>query len=370
MSQDTAELRAWMGMLLTEGKLTPFPMGDEAAFFAVARDEGVIALVDAALATTDAAISPRLKSIFRHAMHGVVAHELVRQTEAQSVVSTLSPNVRVLILKGTALAYWLYESPAYRPRSDFDILVEHKSAAEHVVTALEKMGYARRGSLVEQAAGFEIALQREMAGGFIHRIDLHWRLMNNAALARGFEFEDMWDSSIAIPQLHPQARGLGRVHALAHALLHRITNMPSGKQDRLIWLFDIHLLAGGCTGEEWQGFEQMCLEKAIATPCLDGMRASRIVLGTVIPSELEARLTGMIQTESWRLDSMSDLGGMDRSHLSALPWREKIGWLRRKLIPSRQFMRHRYGVDGYPGLAKAYLGRWWVGVRRAFGRAN
>lgn len=58
---------------------------------------------------------------------------------------------------------------------------------------------------------------------------------------------------------------------------------------------------------------------------------------------------------------------MNRAHLRALRWPERLGWLRRKLFPSRAFMRHRYGAAGALALARAYLQRWWVGLRRALG---
>lgn len=60
---------------------------------------------------------------------------------------------------------------------------------------------------------------------------------------------------------------------------------------------------------------------------------------------------------------------MDRAHLAALPWRGKLGWLRRKLFPSSEFMRYRYGISGTSAaLTRAYLTRWKIGVLRLFKR--
>ena len=116
------------------------------------------------------------------------------------------------------------------------------------------------------------------------RLDAHHR----SSLAPGepcivvawVTFGELWAGRIPIPKLQAQALGLGRVHALVHALLHRVTNFPSGTQDRLIWLYDIHLLAGGCSEEEWRQFLRLCADKGIATPCLDGLRATRASFST------------------------------------------------------------------------------------------
>jgi hypothetical protein len=90
------------------------------------------------------------------------------------------------------------------------------------------------------------------------------------------------------------------------------------------------------------------------------------VFATRIPSEVEAELRQLSVAEPWKFGRLGQ-GAMDRAHLSALPLRQQIGWLRRKLFPSPEFMRHRYGVQGSPGLLRAYVARWWVGLKRAAG---
>lgn len=371
MSLSPSELRVWLARLLVDGVITP--LSDEAggALLGLARDEGVVVLMVDALAAVEIEPYPprHFLAMSRDEARSMVAHEMARQMEARAVISALaSISVRALVLKGTALAYWIYAHPAQRSRGDFDLLVEDWRHAVRAAEALRQLGYEFDGPSVEQATGYEVALERRTPGGLGHRIDLHWRLMNNAALARGLAFDELWSASINIPKLHPRARGLGQVHALAHALLHRVTNMPSGQQDRLVWLYDIHLLSAGFEKEEWQGFKQLCDEKGIAGPCLDGLRASRRVFGTMIPAEIEEAIAGKAKTESWRMAAMSNVGAMDRSHLKALSWKGKIDWVVRKLFPPAEFMRFRYGATGGIGLARAYMLRWWKGVRRALGR--
>ncbi len=334
-----------------------------------AQQEGVAALLADALVKAESNIDLQLKQSFQDAARVAAAYELSRFAETRTVLRVLADGgVRALLLKGSALAYWLYREPAHRSRCDVDILVDGKSQAELAVSLLESVGYRLVAPPVRQVAGFETALERNTASGASHQIDLHWRLMNHAELTQGFSFfKELWANSIPIERLGGNAQGLTRAYALAHALLHRVANFPSGKQDRLIWLYDMHLLAGGCSVEDWREFLRLCREKAIAMPCLDGLQASRIAFGTAIPMDIETTLQEMSGRETWRMGEMLDQGAMDRAHLAALSWSEKAGWLWRKLFPSPTFMRYRYGAEGAGGLAQAYLARWWTGVKRGFG---
>jgi hypothetical protein len=297
------------------------------------------------------------------------AIELARLGHARQVLTALQvAAIDVLVLKGTALAYWLYRQPAWRPRCDLDLLVMDRATAQCAVDALASLGYLPVAEVsTTEVAEFEVALERHTPTGQVYTVDLHWQLVNHASLTRGFGFDELWTQRIRVDALHPQAFGLCRMHALTHALLHRVTNMPQGQQDRLIWLYDIHLLASGASADEWQSFLRLCGEKRIATPCLDGLVATRAVFATTIPAAVEADLRQRSGGESWQLGGTVDQGVMDRAHLGALGWPDKLRWLRRKLFPPAEFMRYRYQAVGPISLCKAYLTRWWVGIRRALG---
>lgn len=360
--------RDWIQAAIA-GRDLPDLQTDAVEIEALAHEEGVLALLASACSARDNGCLSGLREALHVAAMRQAALELDRMAQARRVLSALADaGVEALVLKGAALAYWLYDAPAQRPRCDMDVLVASQAEAARAVTALIAVGFSLAAEVgVEASAEYEIALVRRSTAGSLHTVDLHWRLLNHAALARGLGFEELWSHSIPIPKLHARARGLGRVHALVHALLHRVTNVPSGKHNRLVWLYDIHLLAGGCDADGWRSLLDICASKAIATPCLDGLRASRIAFSTAIPTGIETDLQAIAVGEKWKLDASLDQGTMDRAHLRALSWPAKIGWLGRKLFPSVEFMRYRYGASGVAGLMRAYLQRWWVGLRRGLG---
>lgn len=81
----------------------------------------------------------------------VVLMGLARQDAVRDMAATLEVRRRLdildeagiasLVLKGTALALWLYREPWHRARSDFDLLVPDKAAAKTVVDLLLAQGY-------------------------------------------------------------------------------------------------------------------------------------------------------------------------------------------------------------------------------------
>jgi len=327
--------------------------------------EGVLVLLHDA----DPPLPREIKSALRSMTKSEVAFELARGAEARRVLEALrSAELRVLSLKGTALAYWLYAHPAQRPRSDLDLLVSNIDEARRAVLVLQALGYEVIADVAaEDSAEFEIALEYHSPMGTAHVVDLHWRLLNHALLTKGFDFEEIWEQSQPIVKLTVSARGLGHLHALLHALLHRVTNIPNGNHNRLVWLYDIHLLARGMAAGHWSALIDTSGGRGIATPVLDGLTASVAMLGTEVPDHVMKALATLAADERWALLPDASIGALDRAHFKALTRRQKLAWLRRKLFPSRKFMRHRYGVEGLPSLVGAYLRRWWVGMRRGLG---
>ena len=336
-----------------------------------AESQGVAALMADALGSSEDLLPPRLRSIretFQGRAKSLAILELSRRARAQHVLGVLGDaGIPVLVLKGMALGYWLYPSPVQRPGADVDLLVPDLETAEKGVAALLAGGYRLvDGVIPVRSSGLEVALR--FSARHDHEVDLHWQLLNNARLARGFGFTELSDAAIALPALVPGARGLGPLHALAHALLHRVANIPSGRQNRLIWLYDIHLLAARFGESDWKAFLHLCAEKSIGSSCHDGLAASQAMMRTPLPDGLLDAMRSQAAASHWQLQNISGRGALDRAHWMALPLGERLRWIWRKLFPPPAFMRYRYGVEGFQGLVTAYVRRAWVGVGRLLGK--
>ena len=364
----------WCADVLAGESLAQLAMScphDEEAVLRCAESQGVAALMADVLTSSESLLSPPLRSI-QKALQGrgksLAILELSRRARAQHVLGVLAEaGIPVLVLKGMALGYWLYPSPVQRPGADVDLLVPDLEAAEQGVAALLAGGYRLvDGVIPARSSGLEVTLR--FSARHDHEVDLHWQLLNHARLARGFGFAELSDAAIALPALVPGARGLGPLHALAHALLHRVASIPSGRQNRLIWLYDIHLLAARLTESYWKDFLRLCAQKSIDSSCHDGLAASQALLRTPLPDGLLDAMRRQAAGSHWQLQNISGRGALDRAHWMALPWRERMPWMWRKLFPPPAFMRYRYGVDGFWSLVTAYARRVWVGVGRLLGK--
>lgn len=97
---------------------------------------------------------------------------------AELLLAFSDTGVTALLLKGSALAYDLYDEPAARARGDSDVLValDDLPAARRV---LGSIGFARGA---DQLPADDLALQEIWSlageGGLQHHIDLHWQLLN------------------------------------------------------------------------------------------------------------------------------------------------------------------------------------------------
>lgn len=206
--------------------------------------------------------------------------------------------IRALLMKGTATAYDLYDNPAYRSRSDSDVLVARHDVSK--ATAL----LAGRGYKAGALGGVtpEFALQQvwilDLPDGGSHVIDLHWQVMNAPSLNDMLPFEDCWDNARPLPRLSPHAWTMDRARLLIHTCLHRAMQLNApyfvdGRTffdpARLIWSVDIHLLAQALKDPDWQVLAELTKVMGISRLCLSAVRAAQADLGSEISSgEMDA----------------------------------------------------------------------------------
>ncbi len=145
--------------------------------------------------------------------------ELKKKQELLLVLKALDQaNIKVLLYKGTALAYSLYKDPSERRRLDHDILVSdnnHKRAAK----ILSELGYIE----YQQLEIFnERCFVKKDEYNINHVIDLHWKLSNRSFIARLFLFEELWNRSEKLEKLLPNTRRLSNEDQFIATALHEV----------------------------------------------------------------------------------------------------------------------------------------------------
>jgi hypothetical protein len=329
---------------------------------AAAEQHGVSCLLADALA----AASAREAAAFVHRSRAEAVRDIVVQHELRGLLQAFAGDgVRVLVVKGSALAYTLYVQPWHRPRLDTDILVAEEDVAA-AIAVLSARGYAASpaistGQLVSHQAPYE----RTDVRGARHVIDLHWKVVNPQLLAAALTFDHLWARAASAPPLGPAARVPRAVDALILACVHRLAHHQSF--ERLIWLYDLRLLSRALAADDWTDLCRTACANGVASLCLDGLRHARTRVGAELPAPFEAELEAAGQWERSRAYVHGSLSRRDVlvSDLRTLPtWRQRLRLLREHAFPPAPFMRHRYGVRGRLWLPALYVHRLVSGASR------
>jgi hypothetical protein len=259
-----------------------------------------------------------------------------------------------ILLKGTALAYDLYDEPATRARGDTDLLVDPADLAK-VRNLLLQLGYRRDEGPTDGSVddfGLQEVWRSSQHRPFDHVVDLHWQLLNAPSLRDVLPFAECASGLRPLPRLSPSAFAMDRVKTLIHTCIHRAMHFTSpyfvGSQvyyggDRLIWLSDIHLLAASLQPEEWTRLCQASKTFGVSSPCLDGLVTARRLLATPVPEwvcDTLAEDARLAPPATYLASGQLRRAWQDWSAING--FRRKFDYLRARAFPPSSFMRGKY----------------------------
>lgn len=313
-----------------------------------------------------------LRERLEHQAKTDLVWELAHRAELPACLATLAEaGLDVLLLKGTALAYALYPVASIRARGDTDLFVQAEEVPK-LRELLAARGYVR--DTHSQGVGYEVNLTRKDRFGLEHVLDVHWRLSSNAVFAGLLDWDEARRMSIAVPALGAHARGLGHVHALLHSCVHRAVHFhspyyvygePYLERNRLIWLYDVRLLADALGAADWSSFVDLAHERGVSALCLDALHAATEHVGAAIPGDVSLALARPKRSE------------LSAQLLSGSPWRgawvefraqrtmaARWKFLRDLFFPDREYMLRKYPGQRARPLPYLYVRRIAEGVQR------
>ena len=200
-------------------------------------------------------------------------------------------DIQPLLFKGTSLAYGMYKSPWLRMRGDTDMLVPLQER-QTVQDVLRRLGFEKSFAVGGEFVSYQASFIFDAPDQSSHVIDLHWKINNSEVLSNLFLYEDLLRHAVHLPGLCCDAMAVGPVHALLLACMHRQVHVHSPyyvegiaylDADRLIWLYDIHLLAELLSMAQWQEVIQIATAKEMQSVCLAGIRAAMLCFHTACP---------------------------------------------------------------------------------------
>jgi hypothetical protein len=298
-----------------------------------------------------------VRSALREIAIRAAAGETSRLIDLRAVLEAFAAGgIRVLIIKGTGLAYDLYPSPEWRPRGDTDLLIA-ESDLDAVRTILHARGYS---SPVTSGDTLAVRQQSFTRGGHVY--DVHWDVSNSPIIRDALPFEELLGRAIAVPRIAPNALAPSHVDALLLACIHRVVHHHD--IERLIWLYDIHLLREAMNPDEHAHFWRLAADRRVVAICERSIdladewfaASSRNRASDFLTDEERAR----DEPSAAFLDHDRSRGSVLTGDLKALSWRERFRRMRELALPPIAFMRQSFPSAPTAVLPALYI---WRGVR-------
>ncbi len=293
--------------------------------------------------------------------------EALRRRELVAALDALAAaGVRPILLKGTPLAYTVYEEPVLRPRGDTDLLIR-RGDRETVQRATGALGYTATNYSDGDQLFHQFELAKDDALGVSHALDFHWKISTESLFADLLSYDELDACAVPVPALGLHARAAGPVHALLLACIHPV--MHHRDAERLIWHCDVDRLVSRLSSPELDAFAALAVRKGVATIAARELDLARSRLGTRVSDRVLAALAARGPAEQTAAYLEAGRGWSDEllSNVKGLPrWRDRLKLLREVAFPAPAYMLRAYrlgGVAAAPALLPAlYVHRGLRGV--------
>lgn len=218
-------------------------------------------------------------------------------------------------MKGTALAYGLYDDPAFRRRGDTDLYLPgaSRSLARKV---LRHCGFAPAGDRRPTQEPWSITAHDI----FVHEVDIHWRLNDSLAVSRALDKLRCETRFAALPRLAPDTIALSGIDNMILTCVNRALHRTFGyfvehdrvaDGDRLIWAVDIKLVTDRFADADWTMLAQLAAASGTTRLVHSGLAFADGALGLALPRGLIESLAGQDGKDSVE-DYVTTRSGMGR----------------------------------------------------------
>jgi len=295
------------------------------------------------------------------------ASDLLLELELKKVLQALLEiGIQPVLLKGTPLSFSLYPQPGLRPRCDTDFLIAKEDMIKGSAL-MEQLGYESLYDAKVELLNSQMTFIKQDQLKVSHAYDIHWQVNNNSrSFSAELNYSHLLSTSKTIPRLGQNARTPDKVDALLLACFHRAGHF-SQMGDRLIWLYDIHLLVCALDEHEFALFYQKAKKMTIATICSDAILTAQDWFNTSLTEAMVKRLSRLPVSEpsiayltTGRQAGIKHHALLDLKDLSSLS--EKLHYLYQKVFPPVNYMLWRYDTKRKYLLPFLYLYRLVFGV--------
>ncbi len=276
--------------------------------------------------------------------------------------------VEYCLIKGTALAYSVYTDPWQRPRTDTDLIIKQDDLAAFEAVFCET-GYQRLPAISGSLISYQCTFAKMLVGDATMNIDVHWQISNRQSLARSITFEELMANSQQLPAFTAKPRIPSFPDCLQIACLHRLGHHAN--EERLAWLYDIHLLANTLDHDQWDSTVETIKKRKLSAICYDGIVNAERYFGTSMSETVLDSLNVDVSNDADASKKEPSAILLKRNlnawqlfihDVESLPnWQDKIRFILETAFPSPQYVKQRMQTES---LLKAYLIRAIHGIKR------
>lgn len=306
----------------------------------------------------------RTRDELQAAYYANAAYNAIMYRELDRILAaTGSRAIPMVVLKGTALAKSAYVNSALRPLRDIDLLL-HRRDLVPAMEALQALGYREahptRDTNLNAMLGYDVHFRGGPEGGIV--IDLHWNLIGGDADWRSPPTTWFWSQTrpwergnesrdggrrAAKPGDRPPAFQLTPTAQLLYSAAH-LSLQHGGAQARLIWYYDLHLLAASQPCEvDWEQLSARAHQFRWAAALLAALRGTHERFGTPLPASFLHSLEHHQDHQSARVvarkaRAVQSRTTVTRDKFTSLDWpgRLRLAWS--IACPAPTYIRWRY----------------------------
>lgn len=361
-----AGLAAWFGRLMAGKPERPpdLAMADWQRWLASIEEEGFRTLLFGRLRVCGSGFQPpaEIVAALRTGYFAEVARIMVRRKQLDNLLKWLAAaGIEPLVLKGAALGELVYSDVVQRPSADIDILVA-KGDFEAARQVLLDSGYrSKRGDRSGQM-GWACDEEFLPPVGEEDRqfvVEVHWDLTAHAQLVDKIETEAIFGRADLVGGLNRPFRVLNPVDALVFACLHLFYKHIN--ELRLIWLYDIHLLAQRIENQGlWYEVVSLSQQWQARLALKNCLQLAHEWFGSPYPEDVRDLDYKPASLEEMKMFNLAiyqlehgQREGWLRKHLfqvSRLKGRDKLRYLWSRMFPTRQEIEANYPrLRAWPG---------------------
>jgi putative nucleotidyltransferase-like protein len=315
-------LRQVLARIIATGRLDNPSLLDDVAVRQLARDEGVLPLLE----------SIGGGSVRELRVHAAV--QLARRVRITRLLNALAAEgVTALVFKGAQLAYTCYPDPALRPHVDTDVFIDPDDV-ERVRRVFQESGHR----LIPHVTGRFVMSQFHFTDGEVggvHAYDVHWRIANPVVFRPVLPFKDVFERSKPFEAYGAHARGPSLPDALLIASVHRAAH--HGATERLIWMNDVRLLLNAASPAELDEFRRLADRYRVSALAHDTCARAAALFGVRVP---DRALSARAASEPSRayLSAPSRVRQLTVDVWALRGWRERLTLVREHAFPPATYI--------------------------------